>query len=115
MRASEYQEAALRTAATYEKDKLLIDGALGLCGETGEVADLVKKAAFQGHELDHTKIAEELGDVAWYLAVTAHAVGYDLDTIFQMNVDKLRKRYPDGFDAERSIHRPEYEGGQIHD
>ena len=115
MTGNEYQVAALRTAGTMERDELLMNGVLGLCGETGEVADLVKKATFQGHILSHEKVAEELGDVAWYLAVTAHAVGYDLDTIFQMNVDKLMKRYPDGFDAERSIHRPEYEGGQTHD
>ena len=50
-------------------------------------------------------MAEELGDVGWYLAVSADAIGYDLETIFQMNIDKLRARYPDGFDAEHSLHR----------
>lgn len=48
---------------------------------------------------------KELGDVAWYLAVSANAIGYDLETIMQMNVDKLKARYPDGFDAEHSLHR----------
>lgn len=115
MTGNKYQVAALRTAGMMKRDELLMNGVLGLCGETGEVADLVKKSTFQGHTLDPEKVAEELGDVAWYLAVAAHAVGYDLDTIFQMNVDKLMKRYPDGFDADRSIHRPEYEGGQTHD
>lgn len=52
-------------------------------------------------------IAKELGDVAWYLAVTAHAIGYDLETVLQMNVDKLRNRYPNGFEKERSLHRQE--------
>lgn len=115
MRANDYQKAAMRTVGTSDKTELLIDGVLGLCGETGEVADLVKKATFQGHELNRAKVAEELGDVAWYLAVTAQAIGYNLDLIFKLNILKLRKRYPDGFDAERSIHRPEYEGGQTDD
>lgn len=114
MTGNEYQLAALRTTGTDDNAALLVNGVLGLCGETGEVADLVKKFEFQGHQLDPQKLAEELGDVAWYLAVTASAIGFDLDSIFQMNIDKLRKRYPDGFDAERSIHRPEYEGGLNH-
>ena len=113
MTGNEYQIAAMRTAngMNYEHHNLLMNGALGLCGEAGEVADLVKKATFQGHTLDKERIAEELGDVAWYLAVSAKAIGYDLDAIFQKNVNKLRIRYPDGFEAGRSIHRPEYEGG----
>ena len=110
MTGKEYQTAALRTVnpEIVKSGKLLMDGILGLCGETGEVADIIKKAEFQGHELNKQKIVEELGDIAWYLAISAEAVGTDLDTVFQMNVDKLRARYPAGFDAERSIHRPEY-------
>lgn len=65
----------------------------------------LKKHLFQGHELDISHMAKELGDVAWYLAVSANAIGYDLETIMQMNVDKLKARYPDGFDAEHSLHR----------
>ena len=64
-----------------------------------------KIPVFQGHELDTAHMAKELGDVAWYLAVSANAIGYDLETIMQMNVDKLKARYPDGFDAEHSLHR----------
>lgn len=116
MTGNEYQIAALRTAngMNYANYGLLMNAVLGLCGESGEVADLVKKFTFQGHDLDKERIAEELGDVGWYLAVAAKAIGYDLDTIFQMNVDKLMKRYPQGFDADRSIHRSEYEGGVNH-
>lgn len=69
-----------------------------------------KKYRFQGHELDKAHLAKELGDVAWYLAVTAHAIGYDLETVLQMNVDKLRNRYPNGFEKERSLHR---QGGDV--
>lgn len=64
-----------------------------------------KDLPLQGHELDTAHMAKELGDVAWYLAVSANAIGYDLETIMQMNVDKLKARYPDGFDAEHSLHR----------
>lgn len=107
MTINEYQIEAMRTASgmNYEHNGMLINAALGLCGEGGEVADIVKKATFQSHELNVEHVAKELGDVAWYLAVGARAIGYDLETILQMNVDKLRARYPDGFDAEKSQHR----------
>lgn len=65
----------------------------------------MKKCLFQGHGLDKEHLAEELGDVAWYLAVSAHAIGMDLESILQGNVDKLRRRYPDGFSTERSVNR----------
>lgn len=105
---NEYQQETLRTASGMSNQyPMLLNGVMGLCGETGEVVDLLKKSLFQGHPLDKAHMAEELGDVAWYLAVSAYAIGYDLEIILQMNVDKLRKRYPDGFDAYRSINRGE--------
>ena len=106
MNANEYQKKALRTLnpALDSKD-ILINGVMGLCGESGEAIDLVKKHLAQGHELDKEKLAKELGDIAWYLAETAYAIGYDLDDILQMNIDKLEKRYPQGFDANHSINR----------
>lgn len=109
MTINDYQQAALRTANTEKLSdrEVLTNGVLGLSGESGECADIVKKHLFQGHELDAEKLAKELGDVAWYLAVASYAIGYSLETVLQMNVDKLRKRYPDGFSAERSIHREE--------
>ena len=67
--------------------------------------DILKKHLFQGHDLDKYHIAKELGDVAWYLAVSAQALGFDLETILQMNVEKLKARYPHGFDAGHSQHR----------
>lgn len=107
--ANDYQRAALRTAQTdkLSADELLLNGVMGLNGEAGEVIDLVKKALFQGHELDHEKLMKELGDIAWYLAVTAHALGYSLSDVFDENVEKLKKRYPDGFDKARSMNRTE--------
>ena len=109
MTINEYQTAALRTAQTEELThiELVMNAALGLCGESGEVADLVKKNRFQGHDLDLDHVAKELGDIAWYLAVGAYAIGYDLKTILQMNVDKLKARYPNGFSTDRSLHRAE--------
>ena len=109
MTINEYQTAALRTAQTdkLSASDLLINSALGLCGESGEVADIVKKHRFQGHDLDFDHVAKELGDIAWYLAVGAYAIGYDLEKILQMNVDKLEARYPDGFSTDRSVHRAE--------
>lgn len=102
MTGNEFQVKAMRTSGT---DNLLINGVAGLCGESGECIDIVKKHLFQGHDLDKKHLAEELGDVAWYLAITACAIGYDLDTIMEMNVDKLNKLFPNGFDSERSISR----------
>ena len=109
MTINEYQTAALRTAQTDKLTarELLLNSALGLCGESGEVADLLKKYHFQGHNLDRDHVAKELGDIAWYLAVGAYSIGYDLEKILQMNVDKLKARYPNGFSADRSLHRAE--------
>jgi len=90
---------------TEVKMNRLINGLMGLNGEAGEAIDILKKHLFQGHELDKDHLAEELGDVAWYLAVTADALGYSLEEILQMNIEKLQKRYPDGFDYERSVNR----------
>jgi len=105
MTGNEYQSLALRTANGLTMEQLLTNGVMGMCGESGECVDMMKKHLFQGHDLDKEHLAKELGDVSWYIAITAHALGYDLDTIFEMNIEKLRKRYPGGFDAERSLHR----------
>lgn len=106
MTINEYQVEALRTASGMNKQHpMALNGVMGLAGESGECVDMMKKHLFQGHALDTEHLAKELGDVAWYLAIAAHAIGYDLETILQMNVDKLRKRYPDGFDPNRSQHR----------
>ena len=101
-----YQVLAMRTSNKKVSDtEHLFNGALGLAGESGEVCDLIKKAFMQGHPLDYEHIAKELGDVCWYIAETATAIGYDLETIFAMNIDKLMKRYPQGFSSERSQRR----------
>ena len=107
MTINEYQIAALRTANKLSNVEMLTNGVMGLAGESGECVDMMKKHLFQGHELDKDHMAKELGDVCWYIAVTAYALGYDLETIMQLNVKKLMNRYPKGFDADKSQHRQE--------
>ena len=108
MTINDYQKLAMTTLnpELSERD-VLINGVMGLCGESGEAIDLVKKWLAQGHELDREKLAKELGDICWYLAETATAIGYDLEDIMAANIEKLKKRYPQGFEAKRSIHRSE--------
>ena len=106
MTANEYQTLALRTLnPALDKKDVLINGVMGLCGESGEAIDIVKKWLAQGHELDREKLAGELGDIAWYLAETAWALDIPLEEILEANIAKLKKRYPQGFSAEESIHR----------
>jgi len=106
MTVNDYQKLAMTTLnrSLSQKD-ILINAVMGLCGESGEATDIVKKYLFQGHDLDKDKLAKELGDIAWYLAEAATALDMDLDDIFAANIEKLRKRYPEGFDALRSINR----------
>lgn len=105
MTLNDYQKAAERTSGDLTSWDKVRNGCYGLNGEAGECIDILKKHLYQGHAFDSEHMAKELGDVAWYLAISAEAIGYDLETIFQMNIDKLRARYPDGFDAEHSLHR----------
>ncbi len=106
MTVNEYQKLAMTTLnPDLDKKDVLINGVMGLCGESGEAIDIVKKWLAQGHDLDREKLAKELGDIAWYLAETATALDLNLEDIFAANIDKLRKRYPEGFDSERSVHR----------
>lgn len=88
--------------------------ALGVAGEGGEVADVVKKHVFHGHPFDREKVKGELGDVLWYVAMLARACDTDLNEIAQMNIEKLRKRYPNGFTKQDSIKRVDVaEGGAV--
>ena len=106
MTANEYQKLALTTLnPDLSKKDVLINGVMGLCGEAGEAIDIVKKWLAQGHELDKEKLAKELGDIAWYLAETARALEIPLEEIFRMNIEKLKSRYPEGFDTSRSVNR----------
>ena len=108
MNVNEYQELAMTTLnPQLNKKDVLINSVMGLCGESGEAIDIVKKWLAQGHELDKERLAKELGDIAWYLAEAATALDMPLEQILQANIDKLKKRYPDGFEVKRSLVRLE--------
>lgn len=108
MTGNEYQRLAMATLnPALSKQDVLINGVMGLCGESGEAIDIVKKHLHQGHDLDNEKLIKELGDIAWYLAEVAYALDVKLDDVFQQNIEKLKARYPMGFDTERSINREE--------
>ncbi|MBD5798372.1 nucleotide pyrophosphohydrolase [Bacillus pseudomycoides] len=113
----EYQEATLRTWNKRNDFGFRVsNAALGLTGEAGEVADLVKKAIYHGHGFQPAhcpgeengnvhKLALELGDIMYYVGIMAHEMGYTLQDIAEMNIAKLAKRYPDGFSREASQKR----------
>lgn len=106
MTVEEYQRLAMATLnPALDRKEVLINSVMGLCGEAGEAIDIVKKWYAQGHPLDKAHLAKELGDVAWYLAEAATALDIPLEEILRGNLEKLKKRYPDGFDARNSLVR----------
>lgn len=106
MEINDYQKKAMFYLNNKTKQEdLLLNSAMGLCGEAGEVIDLVKKVKFHGHDLDRNELIKELGDVAWYLAQGATALDIDLEEIFQTNLNKLALRYPKGFSEKNSKNR----------
>ncbi len=123
MEAKTYQQLAMRTndgrASERVVDKLetitndtydiggVLNGCLGLTGEAGEVSDMIKKWIFHQKELDTEHLKKEIGDVMWYVAMICESMEFDLDEIMQMNIDKLKARYPEGFDTVRANNRAE--------
>jgi len=108
MTPNEYQKLAMTTLnPALSKQDVLVNGVMGLCGEAGEAIDIVKKHLHQGHPLDKEALIKELGDIAWYLAETATALDVSLEEVFNRNLGKLKKRYPEGFSAENSQNRTE--------
>ena len=106
MNVNEYQKAAMTTVnPEFSKRDALINSVMGLCGESGEAIDIVKKWMAQSHELDREHLIRELGDIAWYLAEAATALDVPLEDVLQANIDKLKKRYPSGFEVQRSTVR----------
>lgn len=111
MTLDEYQALAARTIGARTPSDQLANMALGLAGEAGETADMLKKHLFHGKALDHDEVVKELGDVLWYVAGMATAIGASLDEIGARNIAKLRARYPDGFSAEASARRADVTAG----
>lgn len=111
MDATDYQKQAARTLIDRpdfeiaDNDIMIIWNAIGLAGEAGELAELVKKGIFHQHGIDPEKAKKELGDVLWYVAGLCTKFGFDMGEVMQTNIDKLRSRYPNGFSTPDSIRR----------
>lgn len=132
MNANKYQKLAMRTNDGKASDRLIgkmqeydmkfsseqnnkesvdiggiFNACLGLSGEVGEFNDMIKKWVFHEKELDMEHAKKEAGDILWYVVMLCESFGWNMDEIMQMNVDKLKARYPEGFDVERANHRAE--------
>lgn len=105
MNFNEYQKLAETTAGKMNQEKRLANFAMGVAGEAGEVCDYLKKVLFHGHDLDKDVLIKELGDVMWYVATLANTVDIDLEEIAERNIEKLKRRYPEGFSKNKSINR----------
>ena len=107
MTIKEYQQLAARTIRKGAKSREMRMHALhGMVGEIGEIHSIFQKA-YQGHPVNLIHLSREVGDLAWFMAELCTAYGWDMDYIFSQNIEKLKARYPDGFDAEKSMHRQE--------
>ena len=106
MDIKEFQNKSIRTINhDLTTEQLISNMCMGISGESGEVIDIIKKNLYQGHELDKEHLTEELGDVMFYITNLATLLGIDMQDVLQNNVDKLLKRYPDGFDINKSVNR----------
>ena len=110
MTLDDYQREAMRTRvrAPGESVDSALDTAimaLGLAGEAGEVADMIKKMLGHGHAISSHQVRDELGDVLWYVAAVAREFNLSLSDVAEANVEKLLRRYPDGFTHAASVNR----------
>ena len=124
MNGKEYQNLAMRTNDGNATNRLLnltlsdttengigedtgtvLNACLGLSGEVGEFNDMIKKWIFHEKDLDEEHLKKELGDIMWYIAMMCHAFRWGLDEIMEMNINKLKARYPEGFDTDRANNR----------
>lgn len=106
MTGIEYQKLAMRTCSQGSAVDKLRHGVFGLAAEAGEVSGIMQKL-YQGHDWDKWHMIKELGDCMWMIAEICDAIGTDVDEVMKTNIDKLIARYPDGFEAERSLNREE--------
>lgn len=114
MNLNDYQVEAYRTAGKFAdnmsgKDEALACGAMKINGEAGEIAELVGKYLWHGHEFDRDALIKELGDVMWYVAFLASTISVSLGEVAEKNIAKLRTRYPEGFSTEGSLRHPDEE------
>lgn len=105
MTANEYQKLASRTISDDLTARQKEYHALhGMVGEIGELHSIYQKS-YQGHEINAEHAKKELGDLLWFIAEYCTVCGWELEDVMQMNIDKLKARYPEGFSAENSLHR----------
>lgn len=104
MTLNEYHEAALKFLNSEATNKMTL-AALGLNGEAGEFADEWKKVLYHNHPMDQKKMLWELGDVLWYIVLAAQELGCTLEDVARQNLTKLSNRYPQGWDANKSLNR----------
>lgn len=113
MTPNQYQE---RAARTINKSNNILEqrqhALFGMASEVGEIHGIFQKH-FQGHSINYTELKQEIGDLLWFIAEFCTASGWDMEYIMQMNLDKIERRYPDGFEEKRSVERPEYIQGSI--
>lgn len=106
MKANEYQKLASRTIGKISSLSQERHALHGMVSEIGELHGIYQKT-YQGHYFDREHAKKELGDLLWFIAEYCTANNWELDEIMQMNIDKLKARYPNGFEAERSLNRAE--------
>ena len=105
MTGNEYQALAERTINKDLNDFGMCHHALhGMVGEIGEIHSLYQKI-YQGHSMDDEHLKKEVGDLLWFIAEYCTSMGWNLEDVMQLNIDKLKARYPEGFDEEHSLHR----------
>lgn len=105
MKLNDYQLVSKRTMPSVYDDRAKTNYAMGLSGEAGEVTDLIKKELFHGHAENREAVKKELGDVLHYAAGLADMYGWTLEEVANANIEKLMKRYPNGFSSEASVNR----------
>lgn len=109
MTINEYQQLAARTMKTELTTADIERHALyGMVGEIGEILSMYQKV-YQGHLMDEIHLKKEVGDLMWFIAEYCTANGWRMEEIAKMNIEKLKKRYPDGFEEKRSLIREEWD------
>lgn len=106
MNFNEYQQLAFRTVAQTYNVSMELHALHGMVGEIGELHSLYQKT-FQGHEFDNNHAKKELGDLLWFIAEYCSAMGWDMADVAQLNIDKLKARFPEGFEVDKSLNRAE--------
>lgn len=108
MTLNEYQKLASRTINTDLKNprEMEMHALHGMVGEIGEIHSIYQKM-YQGHTVDEEHLKKELGDLLWFVAEYCTAMNWWMDHVAQMNIDKLRARFPEGFEVDKSLHRAE--------